>query len=179
MAFSCKRCGEELSTKQALVRHLQKTNSCPLLPNVLDISRETYILQLTTKNYNDITYSCRHCNVKFNTQSSMYRHMNVCKKRPVSKSGIPATTLSVNQSFPHLKNEVDQLRQTVETVQTLQSALTTELQQKSNTIDNLKLEIAFLKNKKNEQFYQEIMEKHFNAAHKTLNIGITDIHSSM
>jgi uncharacterized protein VirK/YbjX len=33
----------------------------------------------------------------------------------------------------------------------------------------------FLKTKKNEEFYQNILEKHFNASHKVLETGITDI----
>lgn len=41
--------------------------------------------------------------------------------------------------------------------------------------EKLKTQIYQLQAKKNEDFYQSILEKHFNATHKKLLIGVTDI----
>lgn len=54
-------------------------------------------------------------------------------------------------------------------------SLRDELQKAQQIIQRQKLEFTFLKKKKNEDFYQGIMEQYFNATHKTLDSGITDI----
>lgn len=124
MVFTCKRCGEELSTKQALVRHLQKTVVCPLQPNTNDISREAYVTELTTKKYNEVTYSCKYCQVQFNTQSSMYRHIKICKKKPKDEA---STSASTSVSSLSLQTEVNELRQTVSTLQESLNGITSLL----------------------------------------------------
>ena len=159
--FVCNRCGYESSTKGNLVRHLISITPCS--PLVQDICRSIQHNKLTTVVRPDVTFKCNLCNSVYNHASSLSKHKKTCKLTTNIDENEASTSLQVT-------NE-DEKQQYINQI----SALTIELQQKSNTIDNLKLEIAFLKNKKNEQFYQEIMEKHFNAAHKTLNIGITDI----
>jgi hypothetical protein len=42
-------------------------------------------------------------------------------------------------------------------------------------IQNIKLDLQYYKNKKNEKFYQLLLEKYLGGTHKTLSCGITDI----
>jgi hypothetical protein len=42
-------------------------------------------------------------------------------------------------------------------------------------MDKMEIEIAFLKGKYNENFYQKILEQYLNGSHKTLKCGISDI----
>ena len=159
--FACNRCGYESSTKGNLVRHLISKTPCS--PLVQDICRSIQYNKLTTVARPDVTFTCNQCNSVYNHASSLCKHKKTCKLNTTVQNNEASTSHQV----PNEEENQGYINQI--------TALTTELQQKNMTIENMKLEIAFLRNKKNEQFYQEIMERQFNAAHKTLNIGITDI----
>lgn len=84
MEFVCKRCGHEAKTKGNLLQHLRKKKTCRAI--LEDVNIDTYINELIYKEYNEITYQCEHCNKKFNTYQSRWRHMKICKKIPSSNN---------------------------------------------------------------------------------------------
>lgn len=78
---SCKRCGYTTDYNHSLLRHLRRQKECP--PSLSDVQRDILISELTDKTYNDVTYDCTHCGMKFNSRSNKSRHTNhSCKKRP-------------------------------------------------------------------------------------------------
>lgn len=167
----CKRCHHESTTKSNLLSHLRRKFPCKVTGE--NVTTKAYIedlLKLPVQE--EKRYSCSYCNYQFNTRQSKSRHMKTCKVLhgttkiiiEDTEDDIENTEASTSHQVPNEEENQGYIHQI--------TALTTELQQKNMTIENMKLEIAFLKNKKNEQFYQEIMERQFN---KTLNIGITDI----
>lgn len=103
MTFICRRCGEELSSKQALIRHLKRVSACPSTSE--EVCRDEYVKELITKTYNDVHFVCKHCDTRFNTQSSMYRHMKICKKHDIANN--------TKKEDDTLKSEVNELRSTV------------------------------------------------------------------
>lgn len=116
MAKACKRCGEELSSKQALIRHLQRLVPCTT--NESHINRDEYIKQLVAKTYNEVTYSCKHCESRFNVQSSMYRHMKICKKAHQATT-VGVQTSVLQNDVLELKNAVISLKQSVDGISSL------------------------------------------------------------
>lgn len=116
MAKACKRCGEELSSKQALIRHLKRLVPCSA--NESDIDRDEYIKQLVAKTYNEVTYPCKHCESRFNTQSSMYRHMKVCKKAHEATSD-DVQTCALQNEVLELKNTVNSLKESIDGISSL------------------------------------------------------------
>ena len=84
--LSCERCGYETELKCNLMNHLNRKKECKTL--LTDISRENLIDKLKFKEYNENASHCTYCDKKFNTKSSMYRHLNICKKKPNDKEKI-------------------------------------------------------------------------------------------
>ena len=99
ITFVCKRCHYTASTKQALVKHLNKQKTCSILFE--NIERSTLLEELKEKKKdlnNDCSY-CKYCNQGFNTKSNMYRHTKICK-----------ANLTTLEDINKLKKELDQLK---------------------------------------------------------------------
>ena len=80
MEFTCRRCEFTTTFKQSLHRHLRNKNPCPTTNE--DISRETLLDQLRSRESNKNSYECLYCNRKFCHQSSQSRHMSKCPSKP-------------------------------------------------------------------------------------------------
>ena len=186
----CRRCNHRSTTKCNLLSHLRRKKPCKVVSE--NISIKAYIEELLKKPEQEPRrYSCSFCNYQFNTRQSKSRHMKTCralrlKNTPeaqvtestevvTSDVSVREGTSYINQKDLILTTELQQKNSIIEDMKVKMDDMKVKMDDMKEIITDLKLEIAFLKNKKNEQFYQEIMEKHFNAAHKTLNIGITDI----
>ena len=181
MEFICVRCNESFRRKDYLLAHLKRKNECATTSS--SETTQSLIDKLTAKTYNEHTYDCDFCDKKFNDPSNRIRHKKTCKQNPVN---LPQTDTITHED---IEEEVYQEEQQDEnkTEETLKLeniiarqndkilSLRDELQKAQQIIQRQKLEFTFLKKKKNEDFYQGIMEQYFNATHKTLDSGITDI----
>jgi len=77
--YHCNRCNYKTDIKQAMIKHLNKKNVCD--PINSDIDRQIQIDILKSRTINDINYSCKYCEKKFNNRSNMYVHRKICKDR--------------------------------------------------------------------------------------------------
>lgn len=126
MAFTCKRCGYEATTKASLIRHLSSKNPCEAKND--SIPRDTFIEQLQHREYKTDTMNCPCCN-KLLSKSHLSRHKKVCKKNtpPTHKAQVTST---------------DMVHVSAETLQHLQAQIHEQLQaQFQAQIDELKREI--------------------------------------
>lgn len=152
MDYECKRCGYTSPYKHTVIRHLQKDNIC--IPSKEDICRAVLISQLQIRTtYNEVTYSCSHCNRKFNNRSSKCRHSQTCKKNPNN------ITISVTK-YGEVVQRLNKLEQEQKDVVNQEHK---KKQQKDEEA------------KKLEAFYQMHLEKYLGGTHKRLKSGITDI----
>ena len=184
----CKRCDYDASTKSHLIRHLTKQKTCTDKREGVKDTIEEYIKELTTKIYNDKTYDCEYCGKKFNSCPNKSRHKKTCKQTPIN---LPQTNTSMTLKEQDIQQEMDsncsinihsktsELHRLVDDIIAQQNneivSLKKELEKTKSMLNTTRLEMAFLKRKKNEDFYQALMEQHFNATHKNLDSGITDI----
>lgn len=76
----CRRCGEHLSSKQNLIRHI-RSDKCDA--TVEQISKDDYIKSLG-KPVHQNAVACKYCGSLFNHACNMYTHHKVCKKNPAS-----------------------------------------------------------------------------------------------
>lgn len=114
----CKRCNHKSGSKGNLLMHLQRKNPCKATEDHITIS--DYIVELTAKTYNEITFDCPNCKKKFNTKSSRDRHCKTCKKveakAEVNQSKDANTSqndimLEMRNEIKMLKNEIQMLKQ--------------------------------------------------------------------
>jgi len=151
----CKRCGYETAQKSNLIRHLQKKIPCE--PNITDVSLSSLIEEATHKEYNDITYSCDYCDKKFNFNQSRHRHQKICK----SNNG---TNNKKKKSKAVLKNE-KQRNLLIEQQLTIEN-LKDDIKLLQNTVRDISSNVMFLNDKRNEAYYQKLLEIYFKAGHK-------------
>lgn len=84
--FVCRRCGEKLSTKQNLIRHINSKGKCEA---TLDsISKEDYLKTLLEKKVSENAVACRYCGTLFNHMNTVYVHHKTCKQNPSSSKYI-------------------------------------------------------------------------------------------
>ncbi len=76
--FKCRRCGHDPSTKSNLLKHLRRKIPCDETYDKIDPN--LYIEELLYKGYNDKTYDCEYCDMKFNSRSNKSRHKKTCPK---------------------------------------------------------------------------------------------------
>ncbi len=204
MEFKCERCRGSFTCKRNLLCHLQKQFKCCPTQADAPTAEELYT-KWTTKHVNEINYPCRYCGEKFNSKSAMYKHHKRCsvlRSQQVahvesiqdgealqnSSSHSPNKTNAVQCEYSHqdnneqimmLRQEVYKLHNDIEHRFTTYKNELMHLEQRNNKLlyenEQLKSQLLVLQAKKNEEFYQNILEKHFKATHKKLPIGITDI----
>lgn len=117
--WSCDRCGHKISSKQNLVAHLSAKSACSTLFS--SIGRDEYIKQLTHKPLTDKSKVCDKCN-KVISKSGMARHRKSCK--------------GINDDMSVIKNELEDLRTQVLTIQTAHQRSLEEL-------DTLKKQLTY------------------------------------
>jgi transcription elongation factor Elf1 len=77
MSFTCKRCGYEGLSRQALERHLKKKFTCEVAPNRTDVPVQT-LLQDLNEAYQTKRYVCEFCESRFAHVSNLYSHKKRC-----------------------------------------------------------------------------------------------------
>lgn len=155
--FDCKRCGHEFLTKGNLKTHLGRKKPCE--PLVADIPIQILLDDVTRKVYNEKTYNCKHCVKQFNIYTNCWRHQKTCKFGAPEDESIKIQNQTIYANISSTM-EVELLNK--------------EIQDKDSIIENLKTKI--LSDKRNEAYYQRLLEIYFKAGHKKIGrVGITDI----
>jgi hypothetical protein len=144
---------------------------------------------------NSKDYICKRCNVKFISKSNLKSHLQrkkICKYiehdinrdsliNELNERKLNDKTYDCeycNKKFNHTSTKsqhkkICKNKPIDETIQ-LQSRLQ-ELESKLTNNQKLKLDLEYYKNRKNEKFYQLLLENYLGGTHKTLSCGITDI----
>jgi polyhydroxyalkanoate synthesis regulator phasin len=161
--FICKRCGYNATTKGNLKRHLTTQKICK--PKVSNVSRDEQFEQFITIR-KGATIKCEWCD-KTLRKSNQARHRVICVANPHKKDQI---NMKENKQEQSIQQQLDYAN----IFQELQNARN-EIDLLKQEIKDLKIKNSILENKKNECFYQSLLEKYFNASHKVLDIGVTDI----
>jgi hypothetical protein len=150
MDYKCKRCGYETDHKHCLYQHFDRKKQCNSIINDIDISILRY--ELDNIKSSEGNFQCIFCERQFVNRNNMYKHKKICKKKPNEIS---------------LQDQINELRDKIN------NNLTPIIQNNNN--EQLKLELQYYKNRKNENFYQLLLENYLGSTHKTLSCGITDI----
>jgi predicted RNA-binding Zn-ribbon protein involved in translation (DUF1610 family) len=95
--FTCQRCGFETDHKHVIIRHLKRKTVCK--PVKEDIDRVQQLQELS-KEEKVKQFACERCGKTFTHASSLSRHHKAC--------------LTTNKE---LKDEVETLKQTIQTMQ--------------------------------------------------------------
>ena len=115
-------------------------------------NRDDLIVELDNKNGEDNV--CEYCNKLFNFASNKSRHKKGCKKKPIE----------INEQLLKLHQQIKQQQEQIEF-----------LKQQPLNNDKVNLDLQYYKNRKNEKFYQLLLENYLGGTHKTLSCGITDV----
>jgi hypothetical protein len=163
MEFLCKRCGHVSTTKGNLIQHLKKSKECPATNT--EITREELISNIVRVSSKAKIYECDFCNNKFSTPQGKSQHKKICPNHPCKAmyNKVKALEDNINELQAQIRGLPDK-SQTEKIIQKLKEEN-----------DRLSAKLHILQSKKNEDFYQDILEKYFKATHKKLAIGITDI----
>lgn len=86
-AFVCRRCGHVATTKQNLIKHLNRNVKCDIQEGMENISVEDHIAALL-KQVNKDAVACRFCGTLFNQKRYITPHLQVCKHNPQSPNFI-------------------------------------------------------------------------------------------
>lgn len=194
--YECDRCDYATPDKSNFKKHLLKKKPCPAIKST--ISMESMLEKLTKR---EGDYVCDECDKVYTSRQGLYLHKinfhNVPKKKDVSIAPISQPIAPISQPIVPLSQPMAPISQPVDSdiVLTLQRQLknanqeieklkaenseVAELRKSLNNsiakVNNLEMQIGFLKEKKNEDFYQKIVETHLNGKHKRLTIGVTDV----
>ena len=152
MTFMCKRCGYESEHKHCMQNHFKRKNPCKAKFD--DVSTESLLNILNSKLFNEKTYECEYCKKIFNSCSSKSRHKKICKQKPIKS----------NEQLFKMQQQIDKQQSQIE-----------DLKKQPLNNDKINLELQYYKNRKNEKFYQLLLENYLGGTHKTLSCGITDI----
>ena len=152
---NCPRCGFQSKFKHVILNHLNRKKVCNAL--LADISKDDAVKTLNKKQLNEVTYKCSYCERLFNDNSNRYKHEKICKSN------------DNDNNVKRLENEIVEMKEIINKLQTNNLTLLIE------DFNKLKQDLLFYKNKKNEAFYQAILEKFLMGTHKKLQSGITDI----
>ena len=151
--YNCERCGYETVDRGNLIKHLQKKKPCET--KFSDTDRETLIKLSHKIIYNDDDFKCKYCAKPFKVMNSVYRHFPICEKNPEKNTSAL----------------LDKLKKTEE----CNKELNKQIKNLYNEIDELKKKLAIHELKRNEEFFQNLLEVHFKCGHMKLKNGITDI----
>lgn len=185
MVHQCQRCGLDCHYRSHLIKHLSRTHSCqPMLSN----ATATELLQRVPSDF-DKKFICNNCGKGFSSRQSRHFHKQSCSQQ------IKPGTLT--NSFDFKSEEVEQLESITPNhhsfishttslnskladlqakVEKLESKIDDRKSKNSNLVSpEILLELQYYKNRKNENFYQLLLEQYLGGTHKTLPCGITDI----
>jgi hypothetical protein len=146
---TCKRCGNQFPSKQALKQHLQRKNPCHSVISTISIEEHMKDFE---KTYKQNAICCTFCKQMFNSSSNMYTHRKTCISNPSSPMYHPreASNNGIENEIIALKSKVVLLEREVFALKAFQIDVMTQLQQvcrnktemPSNELDNQKFDIS-------------------------------------
>lgn len=155
--YECKRCGLDCHYRSHILKHLNRTHPCK--PLVSDISTNELLSQLPPEAKKK--YSCKICGKAFPLRQTKYVHQKSCTNYAPS-----ILTDPVQSKLEELQSKIVEL----------ETKLTTDEPKDSTPVNTkLLLELQYYKNRKNENFYQMLVEEYLGGTHKSLECGITDV----
>lgn len=159
--YTCKRCGYQCEYKYLLVNHLQRKFPCK--SNLISYDVESLLHDLENEGIDAAKFSCKFCNKRFTDSSNRYRHQKNCTKAP--SFDIPSKNVCVQTKNVYVQTMPEN---------TSEFSTIIELTEK---VRKLELELTFVRKKKDESFYQGLLEEFLGGGctHKKVSCGITDI----
>ena len=128
LQFTCKRCGYNTDVKHTLLRHWARKNTCP--PTNQDVSISDLKEELANSDI-QVTYSCKFCAKTFKNKGNMYKHAQICKKKP--QDAINVLTIEIEK----LKEKIEHMEKKSLT----SSNNTINNQQNAHIINNFNIKI--------------------------------------
>lgn len=155
----CPRCGYETNFGTNFKKHLTLKNICN--PIIADIPLDDLIDEFFSKKKNN-KHQCEICNKKYASRTTLNKHLRTQHKK--EETYTEKDTCIINK-----------LVLDFQTQNTIVNQLVLDIQNLKQENETMKVQLRILQEKRNELFYQSILEKYYNASHKTLPLGITDI----
>lgn len=154
--FQCKRCLYQTPHKHVLKSHLAKRKkACEVFEAGEDIPIQELLHEIESVGRQSklpYKYQCEWCGTKFTQSSNKSIHKKTCSARPVLEERA--------QTQPSNNTHVDNI------------TITLALQRENQRLRN---ELLKYKTKRNEDFYQVIVENWLGGSHETLSVGVTDV----
>jgi hypothetical protein len=161
--WRCDRCGHHATSKQNLISHLKNKNPCDTTSSLE--GRQEYIKRLTHKPLKSTSIICDKCK-KVVHKAGYARHTRTCKGDK-KRDHIVRTKIYDNQALSTEDAIIDD-----QDVSDICSSIEEDISKYKEA------ECTISHQTRTEQFYQRVLERHFNASHHVLVCGITDITTS-
>jgi hypothetical protein len=185
--YECPRCGYATKLYSDFRSHLERKTLCE--PNKLDLSVEEMLEfydDLLQKKTEPKKYTCEHCNKEFKTRQSKYKHKQRCTSIPSLSTSIQIIeeTSSIQNIENKLMNQNKLLQEQLNQNSILQEKINELKKQEATSskhneivekMRKMQVELLYYKNRKNENFYQALLEDLLSGNHKTLPSGVTDV----
>lgn len=155
----CKRCGKTFGFTCLLVNHLNRKTPC-LAKHGQDFVNASDLLKEIEINEGR-KYTCIKCLKKFKNRQSKYVHQRSCTAAVVKTS--------TQHTIQELSDVVVKMQKNLVEIERSQPKHT------SDDVSNLLLELQYYKNRRNEDFYQRLLEQFLKGTHKVLPCGVTDV----
>lgn len=172
--FTCKRCGHETDRLFNIQAHLRRKIPCS---DVLEcgLSVEQLFTEFA-KDTSDYKFSCTHCNQKFKSKHGKDMHEVKCVKTDKKIENKDEIIENLRIENEEIKKENQRLIQQIQDHICVKEEIDNDSVHEQNK--RLLIELEYYKNRKNENFYQLLLEEHLGGTHMKLACGITDVTTS-
>lgn len=166
--YECQRCGYKCQFKSHIVKHLSRKFPCHPLLNDIPVMDLLALLPPDP----EPKYFCGKCKKGFINRQSKYVHQKSCKKHPPPPPPDP-----IQIKLDELQSKFNELetKLTGKDPKDTNTLTATDRKDTSPDFQKVLLELQYYKNRKNERFYQLMLEQFLCGTHKTLSCGITDV----
>lgn len=168
--YICKRCGYNAGQLSNLKKHLSRKDPCETL--LCSDEREDILLSLPGKIIENRLYVCNICSKEYKDASGLHyhKHKGKCNTNNIKKTERDHELMMLYEDNKKFKEDVYKIINNMRELNT-----NIEQRVKDTNINKLNIEIQYWKNRRNESFYQMILEELLKGEHKKLKSGITDI----
>lgn len=156
----CDRCGYTTRIRNNLRMHLERKVPCK--PILSTKTQEELLEVLNNKEVEYTMFECHHCYKRNKSRQALYYHKKVCKaNKPICQNQRESHTAAIPKPYQREQRE-----------RTDSSHIIFDLEHKCRLLE---AEVLLHKNKKNELFFQTVLELIHQGTHKKLACGVTDI----